>query len=104
MIIITVLIIVAGKTMEANNAKNPPSISPIRNNVTLKKIEPLIIVPTAVNIGATIVVRTLFFSNKNKLKKISAVIGLSMIFAICPPGAAVVKADINPVTNDNIST
>ncbi len=54
MIIITVLIIVAGKTMDANNAKNPPSINPIINNVTLKNIVPLIIVPTAVNIGATI--------------------------------------------------
>lgn len=95
---------VAGNTIPTNNAKNPPSINPTMNNATERKIEPLTIVPKAAKTGALNVILTLFFTSKNKAKNTKAVIGLSIMLAICPPGADVVKADMIPVAMDRIST
>ncbi len=68
------------------------------------KIDPLIMVPIAVKIGALILPLILFLMNKNKPKNKSAVIGLSIILATCPPGTNVVKADNIPVTIANRTT
>src|SRR5699024_5854602 len=70
----------------------------------LKKIDPLISVPTAVNTGAKKVVLILLFKRRKTPNIIIAVTGLSMIFAICPPGAAVVNAETTPVAKDSSKT
>ena len=93
----------AGNTIPANNPMNPPSISPSINTTTLRNTVPLINVPTAVKIGALIVVGMSLLTERNSIKKHAAVTGLSIKLAICPPGAAVVNAEITPVTIASIA-
>lgn len=55
-------------------------------------------VPIAVNTAADIVEELkAFLTTKNKPKNKNAEIGLSIIFAICPPGNPVVNAEMTPV-------
>src|SRR5699024_4396832 len=85
-------------------AMKPPSINPTIYSAVNKKIDPLIAVPITVNTGALIFPFTLFLTSKNNPKNISAVIGLSMMLANCPPGTVVVSADTTPVTIDKSTT
>lgn len=103
-IIKIVLNAAVGNTTVRNKTVNTPSIKPTIYNADNKKMVPLIKVPIAVNTGALIVVFTLFLTSKYNPKNNNAVIGLSIRFAICPPGASVVNADIMPVTIDNRTT
>lgn len=91
-------------TITANSVRNPPSINPRINSATAKKTEPLIIVPKAVRIGALIVLWILVSINRSKPKNIRAVMGLSIMLAIWPPGTPVVNAETIPVKTDKSMT
>lgn len=94
----------AGKTTNTNNEINPPSGIPAIIEITVMKIDPLTSVPTPARAGAVMFMFKRSFSARNKARTINAVSGLSIIFAICPPGAPVVSADITPVASESKRT
>ncbi len=101
---ISVFTAAAGRTAPTNIAKKVPLPKPANNATTPTNTEPLMTVPMKVKIGALIALRTFFCSSTKRAKTINADKGLSIMFAICPPGACVVKAEITPDTNANNKT
>src|SRR5699024_6803600 len=99
-----VLTAVAGNTIPMKRVMKPPSIKPMIESATLRNTAPLIIVPIPVSRGAIMFSWTLLLIRRNKPKNNSAVIGLSMMLAICPPGTPVVNAETIPVVIDKIMT
>ncbi len=92
-----VLRAIAGTTPAANSAvKDAGKLT--RKNAAVRKIVPDTRVPMAVKTPTLTIEFRYFFKDKNKPRKTKAVIGLSMIFGICPPGNPVVNADNTPVT------
>lgn len=93
----------AGKTTAPNNPIKAPG-KPTMKYAEAKNTTPETIVPTAVNVHTVTRERLNLFATNNKPKKISAVIGLSIMLAICPPGKEVVNAAMIPVTEPSNST
>lgn len=98
-----VLSAIAGKTPAANSATKELG-RPTMKWADAKNTEPETNVPTAVKTPTPIIDFPNFFNARNSPKKIKAVIGLSMIFGIWPPGKPVVNADNTPVTIANSMT
>lgn len=103
---ITIIIVfraIAGKTPAAKSAAKELG-RPTMKWAAPKKTEPETNVPIAVNTATLMIELRYCFNAKNKPKKTNAVMGLSMIFGIWPPGKPVVSADNAPVTMDNSIT
>jgi hypothetical protein len=103
---ITIIIVfraIAGKTPAAKSAAKELG-RPTMKWAAPKKTEPETNVPIAVKTATLMIELRYCFNAKNKPKNIKAVMGLSMIFGIWPPGKPVVSADNAPVTMDNSIT